>query len=82
MSVKCNACGEEWPRDPALEVQCPTCNAKVGRRCRRPSEHQVFGGGMHPDRDRLAMKMGFLKLCPKGPTALGLKTKEIQESLF
>lgn len=63
MSVRCNRCGEEWPRDPALEVPCPTCGAAVGRHCRRPSEHRVFGGGVHPDRDRAAMAAGNLAKC-------------------
>jgi len=53
VTVSCNNCGETWPRDPALEVCCPTCQAAVGRECRRPSEHRVFGGEVHPARDRL-----------------------------
>jgi len=23
MTISCSRCGEEWPRDPALEVVCP-----------------------------------------------------------
>lgn len=41
MSISCNNCGEEWPRDPRLEVACPTCQAPVGQKCRRPSEHEA-----------------------------------------
>ena len=53
--VRCTNCGQEWPRDPALEVPCPVCRAGIGQICRRPSGHRVFGGAFHPDRDRLAM---------------------------
>jgi hypothetical protein len=53
--VKCSACGQEWPRDPALEVECPVCRAGVGVPCKRPSGHETFGSQPHPDRDRLAM---------------------------
>lgn len=57
MSVTCHRCGQEWPRDPALEVECPTCHAPVGRPCVRPSEHKTWGGQPHPERDRLAMRV-------------------------
>ena len=63
MTIKCSRCGEEWPRDPALEVKCPTCNAPVGIKCKRPSEHTVFGGQPHAARDRLAMEKGFMEKC-------------------
>jgi predicted RNA-binding Zn-ribbon protein involved in translation (DUF1610 family) len=69
MTVSCSACGQEWPRDPALEVECPKCEAKVGRYCRvrRPSGHTANFGNktlIHPARDQLAMDMGFLQRCP------------------
>lgn len=54
--VRCNSCGQTWRRDPALEVPCPTCSAGVGRKCRRPSGHEAWGGGVHADRDLLAME--------------------------
>jgi len=64
MSVSCSRCGQTWPHDPAWEVECPTCGAKVGRPCRarRPSgfvhsaAYAAIPGGVHPDRDRLAME--------------------------
>lgn len=65
----CKLCGQTWPRDPALEVACPVCNAGVGSPCRRPSDHNVWGGQVHPARDQLAMDRGFLQPCPKGPSA-------------
>lgn len=72
--VQCFRCGQKWPRDPALEVECPTCNAVIGRKCSRlrPSEHRVsaaFADGVdvHPERDRLAMNLGFLQKCPGEP---------------
>lgn len=67
--VTCRHCGQEWPRDPALEVPCPQCQAPVGRPCKRPSEHNVWGNQPHASRDQLAMERGFLKPCPKGPSA-------------
>ncbi len=62
-SVSCSRCGQEWPRDPALEVKCPTCQMPVGRKCRRPSEHNVWGGELHAARDQAAMDAGLLKKC-------------------
>jgi hypothetical protein len=35
-------------------VACPTCRAKVGSPCKRPSGHTVFGGGHHAPRIQLA----------------------------
>jgi predicted RNA-binding Zn-ribbon protein involved in translation (DUF1610 family) len=85
MTVQCSKCGQEWPRDPALEVTCPTCHAPVGVRCRRPSGHGGNFVSVHPARDREAMHRGFLRPCvrdsapratgarqPPGQTALGL----------
>lgn len=68
MTVSCSACGTEWPRDPALEVKCPTCNASVAKYCAqpRPSGYRVkFRQPLiHPARDQLALDMGFLQRCP------------------
>jgi len=61
MTVSCSLCGEEWPRDPALEVPCPSCHARIAVKCRRPSGHNC---DVHAERDRLAMALGFLKPCP------------------
>lgn len=68
MTVTCNkpGCDREWPRDPVLEVACPSCSAGVGRRCKRPSEHTVFGGEPHPARDIAADKAGHYGPCPLG----------------
>lgn len=66
MTVTCSQCGETWPRDPALEVACPTCHAPVGRRCKRPSGH---GCSLHHTRDQAAMDAGFMRPCPQGPSA-------------
>lgn len=65
MTVTCKACGQQWLRDPALEVPCPHCFADVGIPCRRPSGH---GCNIHPARDRAAMDRGFLKRCPAADT--------------
>ena len=69
MTVACSACGQEWERDPALEVACPKCEAKVGNYCRirRPSGHTANFGAktlIHPARDQLAMDRGFIERCP------------------
>ena len=65
MSVKCQNCGQTWPRDPALEVPCPRCGAGIGQDCKRPSGHRVFAGGIHLSRDLAALAAGVLKPCPK-----------------
>jgi len=45
------------------------CRAPVGSSCRRPSGHRVYGGELHPDRDRLAMQVvpGYGR-CPAAAT--------------
>ncbi len=65
MSVSCSNCGQTWPRDPALEVACPTCNRPVGKACVRPSQHETYGRQPHAARDRLAMREveGYVQ-CP------------------
>lgn len=84
--ARCNHCGREWPRDPALEVPCPKCDAKVGHYCivRRPSGHTANFGDktlVHPHRDQAAMDAGFLKPCPvAAPQAV--PELQRQQSLF
>lgn len=60
MTATCKRCGETWPRDPALEVPCPQCQAPVGVKCRRPSGHPCE---LHHGRDQRAMDEGFLRPC-------------------
>lgn len=79
MTVTCSNCGEEWPRDPALEVPCPTCHAPVGVKCRGPSGHPCE---LHASRDRAAMGAGFLRPCPKGPSAQQQRVMTPQLELF
>jgi hypothetical protein len=64
MTVRCSRCGQEWPRDPALEVPCPTCLAPVGQRCRRPGGYTGNFVGVHAARDQAAMQAGLLAQCP------------------
>lgn len=59
-------CTRTWPRDPVLEVECPTCHASIGARCKRPSGHGVFGGDPHDARDILAWRKGHYGACPTG----------------
>ncbi len=54
MTVQCTGCGQIWQREPILEVACPTCHARIGRRCKRPSGHQA--GDYHIARDLLAIE--------------------------
>ena len=61
MTVTCDACGETWPRHPAKEVPCPTCNATIGSPCRRPSDHPCT---IHVARDRLALATTEYDPCP------------------
>lgn len=77
MTVPCGRrqCGKTWPRDPALEVACPSCPAKVGQRCRRPSGHGVFGGEPHDARDILAYRAGHYG----GPCPLDICGKKLDE---
>jgi len=63
-------CNKTWPRDPCLEVECPTCGAKIGERCRRPSGHPMrpgfHGFGFHDARDIAAYRAGHYGPCPLG----------------
>src|SRR5579871_37269 len=70
--VSCRFCGHEWPRHPALEVECPRCQSRIGFYCghKRPSGHKVrFGAALiHVEREALAIERGFLeKKCPNSP---------------
>jgi hypothetical protein len=65
MTVSCLRCGQEWLRDPALEVECPTCHMAIGVKCRRPSGHDC---DIHPKRDRLPMDLGYLQRCTAAAT--------------
>ena len=38
----------------ALAIDCPTCHAKAGVHCKRPSGHRIFGGGEHASREKAA----------------------------
>ena len=74
MTAICNACGQEWPRHPALEVECPKCGADVGLGCRRPSDHSGPFVEPHTEREQLAVDRKLLEMCPasargEGPTA-------------
>lgn len=59
--VRCELCGQQWPRDPALEVACPICLAPAGVKCRRPSGHPC---DLHAARDRRALDLGLINPCP------------------
>lgn len=75
-------CDKTWPRDPALEVACPTCMAPAGRRCRRPSEHVAFAKGVHAARDVAADEAGHYGPCPLSTCGLLNKAANVQLSLF
>lgn len=46
-------CGDSWDNDPRLSVPCPSCNAKAGVMCKRPSEHTLSGQFRQPCKARL-----------------------------
>jgi hypothetical protein len=59
----CRRCGQTWPRDPRLEVDCPRCGAAAGTSCRRPSGHAA--AEIHVEREQLAVDRGVLSApCP------------------
>ncbi|MDP2663444.1 MAG: hypothetical protein Q8R28_22240 [Dehalococcoidia bacterium] len=60
--VSCRNCGQEWGRNPVLEVPCSSCRAPVGTWCRRPSGHRAMD--LHRQREELAMERGLLHRCP------------------
>ncbi|MDN5696546.1 MAG: hypothetical protein L0G70_01075 [Rubrobacter sp.] len=68
MTAICHGCGQEWPRHPALEVECPQCGAAEGRGCKRPSDHAGPFVEPHAAREQAAVDQGVLELCPEGPT--------------
>jgi hypothetical protein len=59
----CSNCDLEWPYDLALDVPCPTCRAKPGSRCVRPSGHPAMN--LHIPRDQAALDAGALVRCPE-----------------
>jgi len=72
VSVRCNACGEEWNRHPALIVECPQCGAAAHADCVRPSGHSGPFIEPHAAREQLAVDRGLLALCPEGATMKGI----------
>ena len=64
----CYACGQKWEKHPATAVPCPQCLALSGSPCKRPSGHDVIGGGAHVEREQKAVDEGLLEMCPAGPT--------------
>lgn len=67
-SVRCvkAGCDRTWPRDPALEVPCPTCQARAGAKCKRPSGHSAWQHWVHAERDLAAEAAGHYGQCPLG----------------
>jgi hypothetical protein len=59
----------------ALNVACPTCHAKPGIHCKRPSGHRVFGGGAHASREKaVAAGSGSAGCHPAGDGSLPSRT--------
>jgi hypothetical protein len=73
----CNTCGEHWETHPFWVVPCSKCFAPAGSPCVRPSEHINVGGYVHVEREQAAVDSGLVKMCPKGPTALGRSPKTL-----
>jgi len=83
MTISCNrdGCDREWPRDPVLEVGCPSCGALIGTKCKRPSGHG--GNFVHPHgaRDRAAVAEGHYGECPLDICAETLEDMDGPDSL-
>lgn len=45
---------------PATAVQCPTCAARPGSPCRRPSDHELPFGQVHAGRRDRAIERGII----------------------
>lgn len=73
-------CSLTWPRDPALEVDCPDCAAPVGVGCRRPSGHSGGFVELHGSRDLAADAAGAYGTCPLG--LCGVADRPVQRDLF
>lgn len=75
-------CERTWPRDPVLEVPCPTCHAGVGMWCRRPSGHSFKS--FHRERDIAADLAGAYGRCPTGRCGLAVTAnlRPTQHDLF
>ena len=57
-TAACTLCGHTWPRDPCFEVPCPSCGARVGAYCKRPSGHAGPLVPFHAARDLAAAVAG------------------------
>lgn len=78
-------CTRSWPRDPALEVECPDCHAPVGVKCHRPSGHSAWQSHVHAGRDIAADRAGYYGPCPLGACGLDVPINDrgtSQLSLF
>lgn len=78
--VRCSNCGQEWERDPALEVTCPVCSADIGQKCKRPSGHPA---SLHAERDKKALReVDGYERCPEAsePPEPSLESKRSEES--
>lgn len=67
----CAHCEKRIDPDPVWQVDCPTCEAEAGEKCRRPSGHPVWNPkwdglpkGVHPERDLRALDEGAYGSCP------------------
>ena len=63
--VQCQGCNQTFDHDPAEDVDCPSCQAKAGQSCVRPSEHKAMR--LHIKRDEKALREGVIKPCPGQP---------------
>lgn len=80
----CTRCGQDFDRDPALEVACPKCRAAIGEQCRRPSGHPVNMltslHGIHAYRGKKALREGVYEPCPEGPNGGDLEAIDLTYS--
>ena len=59
----CSLCGETWDEHPFLQLPCPTCHARAGVWCVRPSGHSGPFIEIHVDREQAVLDAGLIKKC-------------------
>lgn len=60
----CSLCGEEWDQHPFLQLPCPTCHARAGAWCVRPSGHSGPFVEIHVAREQAVVDAGLINICP------------------
>lgn len=78
----CSICSHEFSQDPIFEVACPTCKAKPGQYCIRPSGHSGPFVDFHAERDIVALRDGFYDHKGNGSCGPHSNSQRTQELLM